>query len=97
MPSAVTLLSTPFFRNLHTELMEHRPPPTGHFFPYNEPITTPSVETFANDPLRILRLIRFVSLPDSAIAPPAKIAMKLPEIKASNPSCLRSQVITHTS
>ncbi|CUS08622.1 unnamed protein product [Tuber aestivum] len=73
------------FYNLHTELVEDF---TGLGLQdlaarlIRTPL--PPKETFTDDPLRVLRLIRFSSRLEFTIAPEAKAAMKLPEIKACN-------------
>ncbi|PWW76391.1 poly A polymerase C-terminal region-like protein, partial [Tuber magnatum] len=70
------------FYDLHTEQVEDFTG-LGLQDPADRLIRTPlpPQETFADDPLRVLRLIRFASRLRFTIAPEAKAAMKLPEIK----------------
>ncbi|KAG0641151.1 tRNA nucleotidyltransferase [Tuber brumale] len=83
------------FYNLHTELVEDF---TGLGLQdlaarlIRTPL--PPKETFTDDPLRILRLIRFYSRLGFTIVPEAMAAMKLPEIKICSFSS-KTQIITH--
>lgn len=56
----------------------------------------PPKETFADDPLRVLRLIRFSSRLGFTIVPESKATMRLLEIKVCNISSLVTEITTHT-
>ena len=60
-------------------------------------ILLPLKETFADNLLHVIWLIRFASHLDFTIVPEAKGSMKLPEIKEHNSSCVQTQIITHTN